>query len=132
MARQAVFEAMGRWGLTEKSTVYPAALSFFEERKVELARMQVIHPTLILLDEPSSGFSQSERDELTAALRVFASPQVIVLLVEHDLTMVRTMCNKVVVLNGGRKIVEGHPNVVESLREVRSVLLGAGDNAACA
>ena len=95
-------------------------------RLVELARALVTSPTLLLADEPSSGLDTYEsRDIADLFIELSRSQGVTVVMVEHDLSMVKAVSDRVVVLDLGAKIAEGTYDEVMALPRVRSAYLGA-------
>jgi branched-chain amino acid transport system ATP-binding protein len=103
--------------------VHPSALPYAVQKRTALARALMADPTLLLLDEPASGLSQGEMDELSGlliGLRSSAS----VLLVEHHMDLVMSTCDRLVVLNFGQVIAEGTPSEVSVNPEVTTAYLG--------
>lgn len=99
-------------------------------RKIaEVARAAAAHPTVLLLDEPAAGLSAEERVELVEALRGFAGrhPDTAVCLVEHDVALVRSLCDRLAVLNAGRVLHSGQTEAVLQNDAVRSAYLGQAD-----
>lgn len=125
VVKGAVLNVLELFGILNVKNSLPSELSFFQQRKVEFARLHASRPSLVLLDEPSSGFSASERDELVDMLQKVTTGPAAVILIEHDLAMVRRVCSRVIVLDAGRKIAEGVPENVISDPLVRQVFLGA-------
>lgn len=112
-------------GLEERAEVPVAALSLGHCRLVELARALVSSPRLLLADEPSSGLDASETAAVGAALRhALAAHDLAVLLVEHDLDLVESVADSVVVLDAGRVIADGATTKVLSDATVRRAYLG--------
>jgi branched-chain amino acid transport system ATP-binding protein len=102
---------------------HPSALPYAVQKRTALARALMADPTLLLLDEPASGLSQGEMDELSGlliGLRSSAS----VLLVEHHMDLVMSTCDRLVVLNFGQVIAEGTPSEVSANPDVTTAYLG--------
>jgi branched-chain amino acid transport system ATP-binding protein len=94
-------------------------------RLVEMARALAVEPSVLLLDEPSSGLDQLETEELAKVFRsVVRDHGVSVLLVEHDVDLVMRLCDYVNVLDFGIKISEGTPEQVRADPKVRAAYLG--------
>ena len=120
-----VQEVMGLVGLTDMADVPVAALSLGHCRLVELGRALCGEPRLLMADEPSSGLDITETAALAAVLRGVQREQgMAVLLVEHDMEMVRTAVDRVVVLEVGEIIAQGTFESVVADPEVRRAYLG--------
>jgi branched-chain amino acid transport system ATP-binding protein len=101
----------------------PGALPYGIQKRTALARALMAKPQLLLLDEPASGLSESEMDALGALIRGLAA-RMSVLLVEHHMDLVMTVCDRLVVLNFGQVIAEGTPATIRSNPEVAVAYLG--------
>jgi branched-chain amino acid transport system ATP-binding protein len=101
------------------------ALSFGQQRLVELARALAVRPSLLLLDEPASGLSATEMAALEALLlRLRRTQNITILLVEHVMELVMRLCDRVIVLDHGQIISAGTPDQVRADPQVIKAYLG--------
>ena len=125
ITRQRALDCLKLVGLAERAGDAADSLPFGQQRLLEIARALAAEPTLILLDEPAAGLTQSETlnlDDLIAKLR---EDGLTILLVEHDMELVMSIADQVIVLHYGTKIAEGTPREVQSNSEVIKAYLGA-------
>ncbi len=86
-----------------------AALPYGDQRRLEIARALAARPSIVMLDEPAAGMNPSETVRLVETIRTIASDGIGVLLIEHDMALVRAACDDVVVLNFGALLARGTP-----------------------
>lgn len=102
-----------------------SALSYSDQRKLAIARALALSPRFLLLDEPAAGMSPDEAGVLGAALRALVAERGIgLLLVEHNMDLVMSVCQRLVVLDVGRVIARGTPAEVRADPAVRAAYLG--------
>ena len=123
-AREAAQEVIERLGLGPVQRLYPTALSYGTQRRVEIARALASDPKLLLLDEPTAGMNHSEREDIAQLLRELRDGGLTQLLVEHDLQMITDNCAHIYVMNFGRLIAEGDPRTVVQEAVVQEAYLG--------
>ncbi len=117
----------GRLGLAAIADRLPATLSHDERAAVALGRALAATPKVLLLDEPAAGLDPADRRELAARIRRIAGRGVAVLLVDHDVQLVFDVCDRVLVLDGGRIVARGLPAQVRADPAVRAAYLGGSD-----
>jgi len=103
---------------------FPNQVSAVEQRKAELARALVAEPALILLDEPSAGFSSSERADFSSQVQMLRAEKIGLLITEHDFSMLSNVCDRLVVLARGQIIAVGSPSEVIHSPTVLQAYLG--------
>jgi branched-chain amino acid transport system ATP-binding protein len=127
--RAAALEALEALGVAGVADRLPGTLPFPVQKRVAFARALVARPRLILLDEPAGGLGGDDMRELGERIRGLRSDMA-VLLVEHHMDLVMSVCDRVVVLDFGRRIAEGTPAQVRSDERVLDAYLGVDVDAA--
>jgi len=102
-----------------------ADLSYGMQRRLEIARAMATQPKLLLLDEPAAGMNPQEKEELNAMVkRIRDEFQMTVLLIEHDMRFVMSLCERIVVLDHGEEIAQGPPEAIRKDPKVIAAYLG--------
>jgi branched-chain amino acid transport system ATP-binding protein len=127
--RQEAAEALDRVGAGGAAGQRPGELSFGMRKRVALARALAARPKLLLLDEPASGLAEDELAELGGLIRELAAETSLVI-VEHHMDLMMSVCDSLVVLDFGKVISRGSPQVIQADPAVTAAYLGvsgAGD-----
>jgi len=127
MLRGLAMQALERVGAADVAGARPAELSYGTRKRVTLARALVAKPRLILLDEPASGLGETELAELGTLIRDLAEEESL-MVVEHHMDLMMSVCDSIVVLDFGRVIATGSPREVQDNPAVTAAYLGTADS----
>jgi branched-chain amino acid transport system ATP-binding protein len=111
-------------GIADLAEVTAESLPFGKGRLLEIARALAVEPKVILMDEPAAGLNNQETLELSQLIKRIRDTGITVALVEHDMELVMEICDRIVVLNLGRKLAEGTPREIQENEEVIAAYLG--------
>ena len=123
-ATAAARELLAFVGLEARAQMPAAALTYGQQRLLEVARAMAANPRLLLLDEPAAGLNAVETDHRAGVIRALIGRGITVLLIEHDVNLVMRVASRIVVLDFGRKIAEGAPQEVRNDPAVLDAYLG--------
>jgi branched-chain amino acid transport system ATP-binding protein len=119
------FTYLEKMDLTKYADEYAKNLPYGMQRRLEIARAMATEPFLLLLDEPAAGMNPQETKELDDLIKeVREREKISILLIEHDMKLVMSLSDRIVVLDYGEKIAEGSPEEIKNNRDVIEAYLG--------
>ncbi len=125
-ARMQAAEMLDYLGIGDRAHTLANALNYGDERRVGLARALALRPRYLLLDEPAAGLNGGEAEQLRVLIgdirRTFGCG---VLVIEHNMSLIRALCDRVHVLTSGRSLFSGSPGDVFANQQVRQAYLGS-------
>lgn len=123
--RNEALEFLRCLGIEQYKDHQAGALPYGLQRRLEIARALAAHPKLLLLDEPAAGMNNDECAELVSLLRnIHNQYHLTVVLIEHHIDVVLSLCSRIYVLNLGKLLAEGTPSAIQSNPEVIRAYLG--------
>jgi branched-chain amino acid transport system ATP-binding protein len=124
-ARARAMRILDWLGLADKADARADTLPFGEERRIGIGRALALQPRFLLLDEPAAGLNSAECDQLgTLIQEVRSDLKCGIILIEHKISLVFAICDRIVVLDGGEVIAEGGPSEIRENPRIREAYLG--------
>ncbi len=123
IARARVSELLKRFDLADKADYPVGKLSHGEQRRLEVAVALACRPKVLMLDEPTQGMSHGDTEDTAALIRSLAT-DVTILLIEHDIGLVMSLSDHVIVMHQGAKLAEGKPEAVRANPAVQTAYFG--------
>ncbi|WP_084261826.1 ABC transporter ATP-binding protein [Zymobacter palmae] len=124
---ESTWRALEVTGLADAADQLAANLSYGQRKYLEIARALALSPQLLILDEPAAGLNDTETAQLADFLATLHRSGITLLLVEHDLNLVRTLCQRVLVLASGALVAQGTPDDIWRNPLVQDIYLGRDD-----
>lgn len=116
-------------GLGHRAHQMAKNLPYGDQRRLEIARALALNPKVLLLDEPAAGFNPQEKVELGDLILKIRDKGYAVLLIEHDMSLVMKISDRISVLDFGQKIAEGTPSEIQKNQRVIDAYLGVAEDA---
>lgn len=123
-AHQKALDILELTGMSKRANIPAGALTLLERKRLELARALATDPKLLLLDEIAGGLTDNECKSLLDAIRKIHSTGVTIIWIEHVVHALMSVAERLLVIDFGKKIMEGDPKEVMDSREVRSIYMG--------
>ena len=128
-AREKAAEVLKICGLDNHPDMIVGNMNVIQKKRVEIARALATEPKLLLLDETMAGLTNTERKDAVELIRTINSQGIAILTIEHVMDVVMNVSSRVVVINSGKKLVEGTPEEVTNNEEVIRAYLGGEKHA---
>ena len=125
MMKKKAMDLLKIFHLEDKKDELASNLPYGEQRRLEIARAMATNPKLLFLDEPAAGMNPQETQELTQLIRFIRDEfHISILLIEHDMSLVMNLCERIYVLDYGKIIASGFPDEIKANKRVIEAYLG--------
>ncbi|KEI77516.1 ABC transporter [Clostridium botulinum A2 117] len=122
-----IFDILEVVGLEKVIDNMASDLPYGQQRKVEIARALALSPKVLLLDEPAAGMNNYEKQDLKNLINILREDfNITVLIIEHDMGVIMDLCDRILVLDYGKKIAEGSPEEISNDANVIKAYMGKG------
>jgi len=125
LSTQRAYDLLKYVGIARHADTLSRNLSYGDQRRLEIARALATEPRLLALDEPAAGMNATETVQLRELIETIRKDGVTVLLIEHDVKLVMGLCDRIAVLDFGKKIAEAAPAEIQKNKAVIEAYLGA-------
>ncbi|KRU24244.1 branched-chain amino acid ABC transporter ATP-binding protein [Clostridium sporogenes] len=122
-----IFDILEVVGLEKVINNMASDLPYGQQRKVEIARALALSPKVLLLDEPAAGMNNYEKQDLKNLINILREDfNITVIIIEHDMGVIMDLCDRILVLDYGKKIAEGSPEEISNDANVIKAYMGKG------
>lgn len=122
--RERCLKVLADFALAHRAHELAVNLAYGEQKRLEICRALVSGPKVLLLDEPAAGLNNRETADLTQRIIALKAPDLVILVIEHDMKLVMSISDEIVVLHQGKLLAKGAPEAIQSNEAVKEAYLG--------